>query len=125
MVPLPECASGEWGPAKAYRLFGLIPLTHEDAIINCGRELEISFRMVKPLAEFVASLHMNQVDDSNLQGHYQTIIRGNIVKIQLDFYEDGQYGLDIYTRENSPTISNGSGKQLLTHCCKYLINVRI
>lgn len=45
MVPLPECASGEWGPAKAYRLFGLIPLTHEDAIINCGRILEINFRL--------------------------------------------------------------------------------
>jgi len=22
MVPLPECASGEWGPQKAHRLFG-------------------------------------------------------------------------------------------------------
>lgn len=44
MVPLPECASGEWGPAKAYRLFGMIPLTHEDAIISCNRRLEISFR---------------------------------------------------------------------------------
>jgi hypothetical protein len=29
MVPLPDCASGEWGPAKATRLFGLIPLTHQ------------------------------------------------------------------------------------------------
>ncbi|EJW83864.1 hypothetical protein WUBG_05228 [Wuchereria bancrofti] len=80
--------------------------------------------MVKPLAEFVASLHKNRVDDRNLQGHCQTLIRGDIVRIQVDFYEDGQYGLDIYTRENSSTISNG-GKQLLTHCCKYLINVRM
>ncbi|VDK64948.1 unnamed protein product [Onchocerca ochengi] len=124
MVPLPECASGEWGPAKAYRLFGLIPLTHEDAIINCGRILKINFRMMKPLAEFVASLHMNQIDDRNLQSHCQTLIQGDIVRIQIDFYEDGQYGLDIYTRESSPTVSNG-GKQLLTHCCKYLINVRM
>lgn len=44
MVPLPECASGEWGPAKAYRLFGLIPLTHEDAIVNCGQYCEIRFK---------------------------------------------------------------------------------
>lgn len=29
MVPLPDCASGEWGPTKATRLFGLIPVTHQ------------------------------------------------------------------------------------------------
>lgn len=29
MVPLPDCASGEWGPTKATRLFGLIPITHQ------------------------------------------------------------------------------------------------
>lgn len=44
MVPLPECASGEWGPAKAYRLFGLIPITHEDAIINSSQFLDIRFK---------------------------------------------------------------------------------
>lgn len=26
MVPLPDCASGEWGPTKATRLFGLVPI---------------------------------------------------------------------------------------------------
>lgn len=31
MVPLPDCASGEWGPTKATRLFGLIPITHQVA----------------------------------------------------------------------------------------------
>lgn len=29
MVPLPDCASGEWGPTKATRLFGLIPITDQ------------------------------------------------------------------------------------------------
>lgn len=29
MVPLPNCASGEWGPTKATRLFGLVPITHQ------------------------------------------------------------------------------------------------
>lgn len=32
MVPLPDCASGEWGPTKATRLFGLVPITHQ--VIN-------------------------------------------------------------------------------------------
>ncbi|VDK79249.1 unnamed protein product [Gongylonema pulchrum] len=84
----------------------------------------VCFRMVKPLAEFVASLHKNRVDDRNLQGHCQTLINGDTVKILVDFYEEGQYGLDIYTRESSPAALNG-GKQLLTHCCKYLVNVRM
>ncbi|KJH44272.1 hypothetical protein DICVIV_09695 [Dictyocaulus viviparus] len=44
MVPLPECASGEWGPAKATRLFGLRPISHFDAIVNAGRSVEIKFR---------------------------------------------------------------------------------
>uniref|UniRef100_F1KWC6 Kyphoscoliosis peptidase n=2 Tax=Ascaris TaxID=6251 RepID=F1KWC6_ASCSU len=124
MVPLPECASGEWGPAKAYRLFGLIPLTHEDAIINSDRFLEIKFRMVKPLVEFVASLHKNRTDDRTLQRCCQASIRGDVVSIRIEFNEEGQYGLDIYTRESSSRSAIG-GKQLLTHCCKYLINARM
>ncbi len=127
MVPLPECASGEWGPAKAYRLFGLIPLTHEDAIVNGERgELEMRFRMCKPLAEFVAALHKNRVDDRALHRCVQTSMRGDQVIVRLQFPDEGQYGLDIYTREKTTTmVTNGSGKQLLTHCCKYLINARI
>lgn len=33
MVPLPDCASGEWGPTKATRLFGLIPITHQVCVV--------------------------------------------------------------------------------------------
>lgn len=44
MVPLPECASGEWGPAKAYRLFNLLPVSHEEPIINCGQYCSIRFK---------------------------------------------------------------------------------
>ena len=48
MVPLPDCASGEWGPVKATRLFGLIPVTHEEALIFSGPHLvSISFRTSK------------------------------------------------------------------------------
>ncbi|GMS83183.1 hypothetical protein PENTCL1PPCAC_5358, partial [Pristionchus entomophagus] len=121
MIPLPECASGEWGPAKATRLFGLYPVTHPEAIINAGRHVEIRFRMSKPLSEFVASLHRNRTDDRSLQHCCIAAIRGDSVIIQIDFPDEGQYGLDIYTRQNEATIN---GKQLLTHCCKYLIHAR-
>lgn len=128
MVPLPECASGEWGPAKAYRLFGLIPLTHEDAIINSGKNLEIRFRMTRQLAEFVASLHQNMTDDRKLQRFVNHSIRGDQIIFRLQFPEEGQFGLDLYTRDKSSSHSGGvqtnGEKQLLTHCCKYLINAR-
>lgn len=141
MVPLPECASGEWGPNKAYRLFGLIPVTHEDAIINAGRELEIRFRMQRPLAELVAALHKNGFDDKKLTRYVSHSIKGEQVVIRLQFPEEGQYGLDLYTREraesrsgvenhqNHNSTANGgtstTTKQMLTHCCKYLINARL
>lgn len=128
MVPLPECASGEWGPAKGFRLFGLIPLTHEDAIVNSGRELEIRFRMTRPLAEFVASLHKNNTDDRKLQKYVSHTIRADQIIFRISFPDEGQYGLDLYTRDRSSYADKNdktSGeKQLLTHCCKYLINAR-
>ncbi|PAV63800.1 hypothetical protein WR25_26309 [Diploscapter pachys] len=121
MVPLPECASGEWGPAKATRLFGLIPMSHPEPIINCSRHVEVRFKMTKPLSEFVASLHRNRTEDRILQSCSKTVMRGDTVHIYIDFPEEGQYGVDIYTRHNDQLVN---GKQLLTHCCKYLIHSR-
>ena len=45
MVPLPDCAGGEWGPTKATRLFGLIPITHQ----------VIFFMIILTLSSFVRS----------------------------------------------------------------------
>ncbi|ETN73992.1 hypothetical protein NECAME_13296 [Necator americanus] len=121
MVPLPECASGEWGPAKATRLFGLRPISHIDAIINAGRSVEIRFKMTKRLCEVVSALHRNRTDDRVLQNCCRTILKGDQISIFIDFPEEGQYGLDIYTRQDDQLVN---GRQLLTHCCKYLIHSR-
>lgn len=122
MVPLPDCASGEWGPMKATRLFGLIPLTHEDALIFSGRDLDIQFRMSRPLTDFMASLHKNGVEEKKLAKYVSTHVDDDIATFFLKFPEEGQYGLDVYTREVNTELYTGD-KQLLTHCCKYLINV--
>lgn len=147
MIPLPDCASGEYGPMKATRLFGIIPITHESALIsvqNDKRFLEIQFRMTRPLVDFMASLHKNNYDEKQLSKSIKIFVDGDIVFVTVKFIEDGQYGLDIYTRDQSVLAAsstasgaknhlakslNSSGgestkKQLLTHCCKYLINVR-
>lgn len=157
MIPLPDCASGEFGPMKATRLFGIIPLTHEQSLISVPasdkRQLEIQFRMTRPLVDFMATLHKNGYDERQLSRTCKIFIEGDIITISIKFFEEGQYGLDIYTRDRlipnaiaSPTTSkndarrsasSGGGggghsdarqtkqnKQLLTHCCKYLINVK-
>lgn len=87
MVVLSKLVSGIYLYRNTFFLF-------ETDVFNKLGEI----RMVKPLAEFVASLHKNRVDDRNLQGQCQSSIRGDIIKILVDFYEEGQYGLDIYTR---------------------------
>ena len=123
MVPLPDCASGEWGPAKATRLFGLIPLTHQDALIFAPQTLEIQFQMSRPLTDFMATLHKNGMDEKKLSKYVSHKISGDIVTLSVTFPEEGQYGMDIYTREvNAAVEINSNEKHLLTHCCKYLIN---
>ncbi|KAL1110495.1 hypothetical protein AAG570_008023, partial [Ranatra chinensis] len=121
MVPLPDCASGEWGPTKATRLFGLIPITHQDALVFAGRELEIQFRMSRRLTDFMATLHKNGVEEKRLSKFVtSSITDDDVITFSISFPEEGQYGLDIYTRELGS--SGSSEKHLLTHCCKYLIN---
>lgn len=107
---------------KANRLFGLIPLTHEDALIFSGRELDIQFRMSRPLTDFMASLHKNGIEEKKLAKYVSCHVENDIITFFLKFPEEGQYGMDIYTRELNTELYAGD-KQLLTHCCKYLINV--
>ncbi|XP_047740561.1 hillarin-like [Hyalella azteca] len=128
MVPLPDCASGEWGPVKATRLFGLEPVTHIDALVFAGREVDIKFRMTRPLTDFMATLHRNGYEEKRLNKFVSHRVEDDIVTFSLTFPEEGQFGMDIYTREvgasnaANPHLSSPPEKHLLTHCCKYLIN---
>ncbi|KAB7505922.1 Hillarin, partial [Armadillidium nasatum] len=101
MVPLPDCASGEWGPVKATRLFGLEPVTHQDALIFAGRDLDLQFRMTRPLTDFMATLHRNGYEEKKLSKYVSHKVTGDVVNFTLSFPEEGQYGMDIYTREVS------------------------
>ncbi|KAJ8963452.1 hypothetical protein NQ318_018934 [Aromia moschata] len=122
MVPLPDCASGEWGPTKATRLFGLVPITHQDALVFASRELEIQFKMSRQLTDFMATLHKNGVEEKRLSKFVSHSVSDDIVTFNISFPEEGQYGLDIYTREMASAMDSPGEKHLLTHCCKYLIN---
>lgn len=134
MIPLPNCTNGEYGPMKATRLFGIIPITHDSALItvaNDKRVLEIQLRMTRPMQNFVASLHKNGYDECQLSKGIHIYIDGDIVYVTVKFFMDGQYGLDLYTRDqvcandaqSTPAAADSSKDNVLTHCCKYLINV--
>lgn len=121
--------------------------------------------MSRPLTDFMATLHKNGIEEKKLAKYVTHSTLDDIVTFiikwvrpsspfvelnsfwlyssfhSLSFPEEGQYGLDIYTRElgapqhhhhnnnninsnnnhNNSSTSSGE-KHLLTHCCKYLIN---
>lgn len=100
MVPLPDCASGEWGPTKATRLFGLIPITHQVSklrrhgisilsfnpfpdpqgpLIFAGRVIELQFRMSRPLTDFMATLHKNNFEEKKLSKYVTHNVTDDIV----------------------------------------------
>lgn len=84
----------------------------------------------------MATLHKNGMEEKKLSKYvtHRITSGGSVVTLSVSFPEEGQYGMDIYTREVNSSgggSSNGSGgsdhdsgseKHLLTHCCKYLIN---
>ncbi len=78
----------------------------------------------------MATLHKNGMEEKKLSKYVtHRISDDDLVTLSVSFPEEGQYGMDIYTRELTSTSSsrNGGGgeeneKHLLTHCCKYLIN---
>lgn len=66
MHPLPNCATGEWGPAKAKRHFGLQALTHSSGVIAVDSDVEVKFRQPRSLV-YVVKLRFNEGDDKQLQ----------------------------------------------------------
>ncbi|KAL5021542.1 hypothetical protein ScPMuIL_000697 [Solemya velum] len=141
MHPLPDCASGEWGPKKAWRHFKLKPRVstantdasdtssdtgstgsgeHPDnpkaGIINVDESVELKFKCPKPL-QFVAKLKMNFVEDKALEPFYNVSVEDTTLIIYISPPQLGQYGLDIYAKSKDALDSS-----TLSHACKYLLN---
>lgn len=140
MHPLPDCASGEWGPKKAYRHFRMKPRIstasdasdtssdtgstgsgdHQDnpkaGIINVEDSIELKFKCPKPL-QFVGKLKMNFVEDKTLEPFYNVSVEDTTLIIYISPPQLGQYGLDIYAKSKDAVDSS-----TLSHACKYLLN---
>jgi hypothetical protein len=116
MHPLPNCASGEWGPSKGQRHFGLKPLTHVTGVINVDNDTEIRFRLPRSL-HFLCKLRMNGVEDSLLEKHVMHTVHDDTLTVRVRPPQTGQYGLDIYARPE-----DAADNHTLAHACKYLLN---
>ena len=127
MHPLPNCASGEWGPKKALRHFGVHQIYPDNLDSHTSENLkgglldvydrtELHFTVSRPLI-FVAKLRMNHVEDNVLEPYLSINSDFNKLTIFVTLPQAGQYGIDIYSRtQDSPETAP------LSHVCKYLIN---
>lgn len=108
---LPENIRQDWGPGKDLADAGLLPVSHQDAVIEAEEGVvELRFQTTKPV-EIRHTLHSDNKTKEDLQGnviHY----RDNdevVMKIQLP--EDGDYALNLFSK------SEGHVKSL----CSYLV----
>ena len=116
MHPLPNCATGEWGPNKAKRHFNLLAKTHQSGVINVENEVEIKFQMSRPL-NFLCKLRLNNVEDGLLERFVTNSSTDSTFTVKVSPPQPLQYGLDIYARPDE-----ASNTQPLAHACKYLLN---
>ena len=116
MHPLPNSASGEWGPSKGARHFNLKAITHPTGVVNVEDEAEIRFKLPQAL-HFLCKLRMNGVEDHNLERFVQHKVNDDILTIRVKPPKPGQYGLDLYARPEDATDNH-----TLAHACKYLLN---
>ena len=116
MHPLPNCASGEWGPSKGRRHFGLMPLTHATGVVNVENDAEVRFKLPRAL-HFLCKLRMNGIDDTLLERYVAHSVHDNLLTVRVRPPQPGQYGLDIYARPEE-----AADNHTLAHACKYLLN---
>lgn len=126
-APLPDCVPGEWGPRKAFELFGLRATSHPLFMISAAPPSNIDFNEeVRPLTlniefqktcavlDFLTVLYKNDGNTLTLRQGARYRNKENYVIFDIKVPQEGQYGLDIYARR--------SWSEKMLHCCKYLIN---
>ncbi|CAG5122589.1 unnamed protein product [Candidula unifasciata] len=123
MHPLPNCAPGEWGPKKAQRHFGIVPVIspasefemEKAGMLTVEDQFELKFQTPQPF-QFVAKLRMNHVESKVLDHYLNLSSQGSVLSVHVSLPQPGQYGLDIFARPK------GADSATLSHACKYLIN---
>ncbi|CAF1420648.1 unnamed protein product [Adineta steineri] len=135
MHPLPSCASGEWGPAKAIRHFNIHPLTHFQSIFEthhlpliikfkCPKILKFHGKLNSNRYSAVQNTNNNPTPNNALQNTLDKYVKYEyneqdlIITFLIQLPNEGQFGLDIYARDPEYQTE----KRTMSHCCKYIIN---
>lgn len=84
----------------------------QEALVFAGRELEIQFRMSRPLADFMATLHKNGVEEKRLSKYVQQNVSDDIVTFYITFPEEGKECCETFARMFPRTVF----KKI---CCHY------
>lgn len=84
MHPLPNCASGEWGPSKAQRHFGLTPISHKSSVVAVDGDALVVMRLSRRL-NFHCKLKMNGVEDSQLSDCVTFEVIAIVIFVSLTF----------------------------------------
>lgn len=124
MHPLPNCSPGEWGPKKAQRHFGLLPVIKPSPDFDMERagmltvedHFELKFKTQKAY-QLVAKLRLNNVESKLLDPFVNVTSNGSVLAVYVSLPQVGQFGLDIFARPKGVTDAAA-----LSHACKYLIN---
>ena len=111
MVPLPDCVPGEWGPAKAWKLFGLKATSHPNPVIFTAPEsavdlrdetkqltLNIEFEKTRPVLDFMTKLYKNGVREEELKQGARYRIKDNYVIFDIKVEGRGGWKVGLFTK---------------------------
>lgn len=108
---LPENTRQEWGPGRDLAKAGIVPITHQDAVIEAEEgSVELRFKTTKSV-DIIHSLHSETKSKEDLQANVVHFKENDELVIKVQAPEDGDYALNIFSKDSQ------HGKSL----CSYVI----
>ncbi|XP_068715927.1 uncharacterized protein [Montipora foliosa] len=108
---LPENTRQEWGPGRDLAKAGIVPITHQDAVIEAEEgSAELRFKTTKSV-DIIHSLHSETKSKEDLQANVVHFKEDDELVIRIQAPEDGDFALNLFSKDSQ------RGKSL----CSYVI----